>query len=314
MKPKIKLLFYTLTTAIALAALLVHFYLPRFITEMKNPLIVLYNAKYAGTKNQPYIESKNNGKFINYTSFDETHLQAFLTYAKTDTAKGTIIMVHGIRGSKAYFYEQSKILAKKGYNTVAIDLRAHGFSGGTHCTFGVKEKRDIAILLDRLNKAESIKDKIGIWGQSLGGAIALQALAYDERIQFGIIESTFSNFHLITNDYARQYMGFGIPAFTNYQIDRAAKIADFNPNEANPIEACQQIEQPVFMAHGANDKRIKIEYGKQNFEQLKSKKNQFYEIPNGNHYNVWQVGGDAYFTKIFEFIDGCANDEASANQ
>lgn len=305
MKRKSKILLYLLVLGTAFSAIFVHFYLPRFITEMKNPFIVLYNSKYGGTANQPYKEAENNGKFINYTSFDKTPLQAFLTYAKTDTAKGTILLVHGIRGSKAYFFEQSKTLAEKGYNSVALDLRAHGFSGGTHCTFGVKEKKDIATLIDHLNNDEGINNNIGIWGQSLGGAIALQALAFDERIQFGIIESTFSNFHLITNDYARQYAGFGIPAFTEYQVNRAAKIADFNPKEAYPIEACKHITQPIFMVHGTKDRRIKIEYGKQNFEQLKSNKKQFYEIPDGNHYNVWQIDGDKYFEKVFEFIAEC---------
>lgn len=305
MKGKSKILSYLFVLGLGFSVLFIHFYLPRFITEMKNPFIVLYNSKYSGTTNQPYIENEQNGKFINYTSFDGTRLQAFLTYAKTDTIKGTIILVHGIRSNKAYFYKLSKTAAKNGYNSVALDLRAHGFSKGSHCTFGVKEKKDIASLIDHLNNEEAIKDNIGIWGQSLGGAISIQALSYDKRIQFGIIESTFSNFHTITNDYARHYIGFGIPAFTKYQVNRASKIADFNPNEAYPIEACKQITQPVFMAHGAKDKRIKIEYGKQNFDQLKSTKKQFYEIPDGNHYNIWEVGGNAYFEKVFEFMDDC---------
>ena len=304
-KQKNKLPLGLLIIGIVFTALFIHFYLPRFIIEMKNPVIVLYNSKYGGTATQPYKEGNNIGKFIRYDSFDGISLEAYLTYAKTDSTKGTVIMLHGIRGSKAYFFNLSNTIAKKGYNAVALDLRAHGFSGGRYSTFGVKEQKDVVALIDYLIKEEGIQNNIGIWGQSLGGAMALQTLAFDERLKFGIIESTFSNFNLITNDYAKQYLGFSISAFTNYQVKRAGKIAGFDPDKANPAEACKKIEQPVLMVHGAKDKRIKIEYGRQNFEQLKSDKKQFYEIPNGNHYNIWQFGGEPYFEKVFKFMEDC---------
>ena len=136
-------------------------------------------------------------------------------------------------------------LSRLGYNAVAMDSRAHGSSGGQHCTFGVKEKRDISELINMLAEQENITDNIGVWGQSLGGAIGLQAMGNDERIQFGIIESTFSDFKTITHEYVNYHAGFNIRPLTNYLVYRAGKIADFDPEDAKPEKYCSNIDQVI---------------------------------------------------------------------
>jgi cephalosporin-C deacetylase-like acetyl esterase len=53
----------------------------------------------------------------------------------------------------------------------------------------------------------------GVWGQSLGGAIGLQAIGFDKRIKFGIIESAFSSFKITVDDYFKLYAGFSMKPF-----------------------------------------------------------------------------------------------------
>jgi alpha-beta hydrolase superfamily lysophospholipase len=293
--------------------LITHFYLPRSITEIDNPLLSLLRKDYIIT-NQPNFDVKSkDGKAIEFISFDGIKLSAYLSYSKLDSAKGTIILLHGIRANKEHFIALSSKLAKHGYNSIALDLRAHGRSEGTHCTFGVKERNDIVALITMLENKEDIYDNIGIWGQSLGAAIALQTMEVDKRIQFGIIESTFSDFTNITNDYFNYHIGFSIPLFTNYLVYRAGKIADFDPNEAKPIKSCEHIEQPILMVHGTKDQRINIQYGKANYSMLKSPDKEFIEIENANHLNVWEKGGNEYFNKVISFIDNkCIEKEACA--
>lgn len=197
----------------------------------------------------------------------------------------------------------TRFLAKKGYNSLALDLRAHGASSGQYCTFGVKEKYDVMAVINHLIEMENINENIGIWGQSLGAAIALQSMAIDDRIKFGIIESTFSEFRITAHDYFKFHLGFEIVPFTDYLIDRAGKISDFNPNDAIPKNYCKKIEQRVLVVHGDQDQRISIKYGRENFENISSKEKQFLTIENAAHLDVWQVGGDAYFLKVLGFIE-----------
>jgi esterase/lipase len=150
---------------------------------------------------------------------------------------------------------------------------------------------------------EKLTENIGVWGQSLGGAIALQVMGSDNRIQFGIIESTFTDFKTITKDYFKYHLGFSFEPLSNYLIYRAGKIAKFNPADASPIKYCENIHQPILIVHGNDDKRINIRYAKANFVKIPSLKKEFLEIKNAGHLNVWQIGGEGYFKKVERFIE-----------
>ncbi len=295
---KFKLLVFL---SISCCAIAVHFYLPRFITEIKNPAIRFITGKNYEAKHQ---FNAKKGTFINFESFDGTLLSAFFTPSVSNQTKGTILLLHGIRGTKEHFIALSDTLSKLGYNAVALDSRAHGVSKGTHCTFGVKEKQDVSRLIDELyNSFNGVKTKpIGIWGQSLGGAIALQAMGVEQRIKFGIVESTFTDLKSITNDYFGYHVGFNVKPFTNYMLQRAGRIANFNPEDAKPVRFCKTIKQPIVLVHGTEDKRIDIAYAKTNFGALKSKHKSFIRVDGANHLNVWEVGGTQYFNSIKTFL------------
>lgn len=302
-KRRTKIIKRTLLVLIILGLLLTHFFIPRLITEIRNPVVSLIkrnkNVSYEVVSNDNY---KLKRKKLVIESFDGIKLSTRLTYSNTEDIKGTIILLHGIRSNKNTFLDLSEFLAKNGFNSVAIDLRAHGESEGQFCTFGVNEKRDIKKVIDYLSKHEKI-NHVGVWGQSLGGAIGLQAMDFDKRIKFGIIESTFSDFKTIVNDYFNLHAGFSFSPFSNYLVNRAGNIAEFDIDDAKPIKYCKSINQPIIMTHGNADERINIKYGKANFSKLKSVDKEFIEVDSANHSNVWKIGGDNYFEKILKFLN-----------
>jgi dipeptidyl aminopeptidase/acylaminoacyl peptidase len=283
--------------------LLTHFFIPRLIAEIRNPVVGLIkrnpNVSHKLTGNE---NSETKRKIISINSFDGIKLSASITYSKLDSVKGTIILLHGIRSNKSQFLDLSNFLSENGYNTVAMDLRAHGESEGQFCSFGVNEKKDVQKLIDHLSQNENMTH-IGIWGQSLGGAISLQALGFDERLKFGIVESAFTDFHTIVNDYFDLHAGFSFAPFSNYLVNRTGSIAEFDPYDASPIKYCERIVQPILIVHGNEDERIHIKYGRENFSKIQSEDKEFIEIDNANHNNVWKVGGKEYFDKILLFLN-----------
>ncbi|WP_196889342.1 alpha/beta hydrolase [Aureivirga sp. CE67] len=290
-------------TLIAILALFIHFYVPRFITEIRNPLIEIVRGGNSKTISPKFEIENTNGKYLNFETFDGLKISSYITYSDHENPKGTVILLHGIRSKKEHFISLSQKLANQGYNSVAIDHRAHGESEGTHCTFGVKEKKDISKLLDVLEKEEKITENIGVWGQSLGGAIGLQAMGNDPRIKFGIIESTFTDFETIVHDYFQYHLGFKDELLTDYLVSRAGDIAEFDEEDAKPMKYCKNINQPILLIHGDEDKRINIKYGKENFSNIISSKKEFLKVDGANHLNVWKVGGEAYFEKVFSFLE-----------
>lgn len=220
---------------------------------------------------------------------------------KQKNVQKTLIILHGISSCKEFFLPRAEQLSKQGINVVLLDLRAHGQSGGEYCTFGYYEKHDVSAVVDMLLARDSTQ-KIGIMGHSLGGAIALQALAEDERLQFGIIESTFSSMEAVVEQYGVNYFGIRSPWLAQHTLDKSAAIAGFDPYQVIPSESARHITQPVFMSHGDSDERIPWQMGKDNFDHLASQDKQWYLIPKGRHNGAWQVGGVPYETAFMGFL------------
>ncbi len=273
------------------------FSLPKLIVQIHHPIIQL--AKYIkGTNNGPRQQVHPNERIISRTSSDGLNITA--SYVQSKQARKNIILVHGIRSTKADFSAIAARMLDSGYNLLAIDLRAHGLSEGKYCTFGAKEKEDISMFVDYLTTENNLP--IGIWGRSLGGAVALQSMATDKRISFGIIESTFSYFDKICKDYFKRYVGFRLDWLVDFAIWRTGHLAQFNSDIERPKESCQRITQKILMVHGQDDSFISMNYGKDNFDALATEQKEFLEIPNAGHANLWQRGGEKYFRKVFDFI------------
>ncbi len=280
---------------------LLSYFGPRMIIEINNEVYQSLRSKNRSVPGPSDYSLQADS--ISFITSDGLKLKALLLKSAFKESKGTIVFVHGIRSFKELYLSACKTWVDRGYDCVTIDLRAHGQSEGKYCTFGYKEKYDISALVDIIYNDPGLSHQIGIWGQSLGAAIAMQSMSIDKRIKVGIIESTFSDFRSVVYDYASKTLGFRSPLLFDYLIWCAEKVGEFKADEIVPSESAKSITQPILMVHGQLDKRINIKYGLKNFKNLSSLNKEFITIPQGNHLNIWQVGGNEYLKKVMEFID-----------
>jgi len=275
-------------------------YVPKFIVEVKNPLITQARANFYPEYEVKPIAS-DSFKTIQFFSDDSLVMKANF-YRTTKPVKATIILLHGIRSQKEQLDSLALFLQAKSYNVVAVDLRAHGDSGGAYCSFGYYEKKDLSNLLDYLMEYENIKEPIGIWGHSLGAAIGLQTLAFDKRFQFGIIESSYADFRQITKDYSSYFVGFESDLVNDFLLDRAGEMADFPVNKINPVDYCKNITQPVLIVHGTDDAKINVNNAKLLYREIASPNKELLLVKGAHHTDIHYVGGSAYFEKVLQFI------------
>lgn len=301
MRKKYRISLIIILSLFFLIFLVASYYGPRMIIEVNNDIYAGF-MDYDPDKLPQPADYSLNGEEINYKSFDGYNINGYIIRTDSSRQKGTIIILHGIRAYKEQFFGTCKMLADNGYNSVIIDLRAHGKSEGEYCTFGYSEKYDVKNLIDLLESRDDLSDNYGIWGNSLGGAIALQTMAIDERIKFGIIGSTFSDLETIVQDYAEDTFGFRIPVLVDYFLWESEIMADFDCDEVKPSESAKLIKQPVLIVHGDKDERISIDYGRMNYLNIASEEKEFYTVKGAGHLNLWEVGGDDYKNKIFEFL------------
>ncbi len=240
---------------------------------------------------------------VDVVSFDKTKLKGFHVKSSLGKPKASIILVHGIGGCKEHFTDLAINLAENGYDSWLFDNRAHGESEGRYTTYGDFEKKDIKAIVNAIKK-KTPDTKVAIWGNSLGGAIAIQAIEYDKRIEFGIIESTFSDLRQIVYDYQKRFLfDIGIEFASNIALNEAGQIAKFNPDRVSPIESVKHITQPILISHGDKDTNISVEYGKALYENLASKDKTLVLVKGGGHHNLAAIGGQAYPKKLLNFLE-----------
>ena len=66
---------------------------------------------------------------VTFTSTDGIPLVAWWLPTKGQ-ARGTLVLAHGRDGNRSDMLPRASFLAKNSYNVLALDLRAHGESGG----------------------------------------------------------------------------------------------------------------------------------------------------------------------------------------
>lgn len=232
---------------------------------------------------------------------DTIELDAF--YIPTPgQARANLIMLHGIGSCKEVYLGIVPELSKMGYNVLLWDQRAHGKSGGRYTTYGAKEKLDVSKGVDWLaERAPNVPT--GIYGNSMGGAVALQSLAHDRRLRFGLIESTFTNLPEITQAYGKRLSGLPLPRWlTNRVLRRGGEIAGFAPFEIRPVDAAVAITQPVQLIHGDADLNINVSHAHLLFAALGSADKDLHIVPGGDHADLWEVGGNSYKDVYFGFL------------
>ena len=92
--------------------------------------------------------------------------------------QAVVIMLHGAETEGMNVLPQAIALHNQGYNVLLMDLRAHGNSQGDTSTLGWSETEDLLDAIEHIQSHEDIDaKKIGVFGFSMGGQIALRPAA-----------------------------------------------------------------------------------------------------------------------------------------
>jgi uncharacterized protein len=155
-----------------------------------------------------------------------------------------ILHVHGNAGNIALHTYFTEHLPPAGFSVLIFDYRGYGQSGG------VARKRDDLIAdthaaLDALLARPDVDPRrIGIYGQSLGGAIAINVMAARPDIRAGVFESAFTSWRDMA---AAAIAGDPPPSVARWVASMLI------PDHARPDEAIRNIDRPMLLLHGDAD-------------------------------------------------------------
>src|SRR5438046_8662833 len=143
-----------------------------------------------------------------------------------------VILLHGYPADKADMLPIAARLARR-FTVLLLDQRYFGRSEGRLTTLGFRERQDLGRAVDFL--AARGFGRVGVFGFSLGGAVALLAAAEDPRIRAVAAYAPFADLRLLGHDlyawlWLLKYPLVGMTrvwsrVFVGGDITRAAPVA-----------------------------------------------------------------------------------------
>jgi alpha-beta hydrolase superfamily lysophospholipase len=218
-------------------------------------------------------------------------------------SRATVICLHGVGESKIAYLPMARLLHDHGFNVFAYDARRHGDSGGTFCTYGFYEKHDTSMIITWLSgRSGPAGGPIGLFGASMGAAVALQSAALDNRIRAVVAESSFASLRSVFDEYQKRMIKLPWHYLRNIVIKRSELMAHYKANAVSPLDAVRSLHIPLLILHGMADTTIPPSYSEQIYAAANPPK-ELWLVPGARHDNMWEEGGEEYRRRIVVFFE-----------
>lgn len=187
------------------------------------------------------------------TTSDGLHLSALYAPSRNGAV---VILSHGYKMDCAEMIPIATLLVSHGYGILLPNQRSHGCSDGEQISFGNHEWRDLEAAVNFLVHQENASS-IGLFGNSMGGALALCYAARDPRIAAVIAQSPYASIAHSINKGVRQFSGlapFPFAPLIHYHAQRKLNINTASIAPLNTIAAISP--RPILLMMGGQDHHV----------------------------------------------------------
>lgn len=191
-----------------------------------------------------------NYEEITFKTKDDLNLSGWFIPHEEKEAK-TIILLHGYPADKGDILPATRFLHEK-YNLFLFDFRYLGASEGKYSTVGIKETEDLSAAI-RFLKSRGINE-VGVWGFSMGGAVALMTAPEAPEIKAIISDSAYASLELMSYElYRMPFIRYPLGWLTGVW---SKLLLGIDVKKTSPKEAVKNLSIPILIIHSEEDKTI----------------------------------------------------------
>lgn len=214
----------------------------------------------------------------------------------------TIILMHGWGMNRGDVFKNTYFLHDLGYNLMYFDFRALGESGGTISSIGYLEVKDLQAAIQFLKDTRPFAcEKIGLYGLSMGGMVAICEAAQNPEIKCVVAEASYYSFRRVVSRWA--WVHNKVPYFPLMPIvlHYMRRNLAANPERYSPKYNIPKIApRPVFIIHGRYDNLVPAAQAKMLFKCAGEPK-EIWLVPGAKHNKCAEVGGYEYKQRLADF-------------
>lgn len=231
---------------------------------------------------------------------DKVSLHAWRFKSKQPTAKAVVVQFHGNGENMTSHYVSTVWLINQGYDLFTFDYRGYGKSDGDPSQEGVYLDGLAALskawqLHQEQVTAGKSKTQFIVYGQSLGGAVAIRALAdFKERenVTLAIVDSSFASYRGVAHKKLTQSWATWLLSPLAYVL-----VSD----EYAPKNILSKNHTKLLVIHDLKDPIVPVECG-QEFYELASGPKDFWSFDLGRHIGSFDPDMPANRNRLVKYL------------
>lgn len=227
---------------------------------------------------------------VTYPSANGNSLSA-LYFPTPLPAKGTIVHFHGNFANLSNHFPASYFLVQRGFNVLVFDYQGYGASEGKPNRIRTIEDGQASVQW-ALHRSTL---PVGLFGQSLGAAVATVVASREPAVKAVVLESCFTTYraaaaHAMKQNFLTWPFAWVLPPlFVRRTLDPWDWVDHIAP-------------RPVLFIHGTSDTIVPAWMSDKLFSRAKDPK-QIWRIPDANHMECRRKGGKVYESTIADFFE-----------
>lgn len=207
--------------------------------------------------------------------------------------QATVLYLHGNAENISTHFANIAWMPAEGFNVLALDYRGYGASEGTPSLAGVQLDVDAAMGA-LLEQPDVDRRRIVLFGQSLGGALAIHYAAhgaYRVQLRALVADSAFSDYRgIVREKLAGFFLTWPLQWLPSLTVDN-----DYSP--AASIGLLSPL--PLVLIHGGKDGIVPVHHARRLFELAREPKELWLE-PEAGH--IQALRSDALRRRLAEFL------------
>lgn len=231
---------------------------------------------------------------VSFQTEDGLKLRGWYIPSKKKSLK-TLVLLHGYPADKGNILPATSFL-QEDFNLLLFDFRYLGQSEGRYSTAGIDEVKDLLAAIGFL-KNRGVQ-KVGVWGFSMGGAVALMGLKKAPEIQAVVSESSYAS---LSEMAPRLFRIPGLRHILGYLVEFWAKIIlGIDIRSDSPLQSVRQTTVPILLIHSSADTVIPFRHAQLLREALADNPQAEFWFKEG--YAHGQLGTE-YQNRLRDFFD-----------
>ena len=215
-----------------------------------------------------------------------------------------VIAQHGYKGGRNNMLYDADLLHRHGYGVLLSTIRAHDKSEGELITFGQAEMQDMEAWYQYLlTRPDVDPDKIGILGESMGGAISIRYAALNPNIRAVAVHSAFSSVDAAAGKAVEQFAGLPRFPFAPLIVWWGEQTAGYDSSQIDTTRWIGKLSpRPVLIMMGGQDEIIPAESGQWLYDAAGEPKELWF-VPEAMHHGIPEVAPEEYERRVSGFFD-----------